>query len=287
MTALSSATTLSKDESANRGVIHVRELAGWGFDEYTYRPLRPDTKTAEASCFRAHNRKFEQTDVLLNEETAAVRRALAAHAERPDLLVEMKGLKWSLGVVDLRSLIAFQRRLFFNPEFFCPPVPTARDWPALIALAFAQPAAVACNVVHDPDSRTLTLRSTNPNLQLRVMDDAAAPVSVHSGSPFFEVARYRGRWFLRDGYHRAYNLLRAGVFEMPAVIIETKTIEELGAVQPWFFSEEILMSQTPPLVTDFLNEDLVLEYNRPALIKTLRITMEETLAPATDTGDQS
>ena len=32
----------------------------------------------------------------------------------PDLHAEMMGLDWSLGVVDLRRLLAFQRRLSFN-----------------------------------------------------------------------------------------------------------------------------------------------------------------------------
>jgi len=73
---------------------------------------------------------------------------------------------------------------------------------------------------------------------------------------------------------------------VPAVIVRANTIEELGPTKPWFFSEELLFSETPPLVLDFLNDELVLEYNRPALIKTLRITMEETLSPATS-GDQS
>jgi hypothetical protein len=96
----------------------------------------------------------------------------------------------------------------------------------------------------------------------------------------------RGRWFLRDGYHRAYSLLQAGVYEVPAIIVQARTIEELGATHPWFFPEEILFSETPPRVCDFLDDDLVFEYNRPPLIKTLRITMEETLAPEDISGER-
>jgi hypothetical protein len=36
---------------------------------------------------------------------------------------------------------------------------------------------------------------------------------------------------------------------------------------------------SPPRVTDFLDDALILEYDRPPLIKTLRVTMEETLSP--------
>jgi hypothetical protein len=95
------------------------------------------------------------------------------------------------------------------------------------------------------------------------------------------VAQYHDRWFLRDGYHRAYDLLQANIFRVPAVIVYATTLEELGATRPWFFNEETLFSATPPRVIDFLNDALTLEYNRPLLIKTVSVTIEESLAPLT------
>jgi hypothetical protein len=140
---------------------------------------------------------------------------------------------------------------------------------------------------NDPASQVLVIRSNNPNLHVRTTGDASSPLRVHTGSPFFEVACFRERWFLRDGYHRAFAFLRAGVFEIPAVIVQAETIEELGAAQPWFFSEEVLFSADPPRVLDFLDDDLILEYDRPPLIKTLQITIGETFASAFPTGEQS
>jgi len=66
---------------------------------------------------------------------------------------------------------------------------------------------------------------------------------------------------------------------MPAVVIRTRTLEELGATEPWFFSEHQLFSDRPPLVTDFLDECLVLRYERTALRKVIRIRLEESLEP--------
>jgi hypothetical protein len=267
--------------------VHVRELAAWGLDVYEFRAGTFDhTKPSQAEHLVAQRASFQQSTVVLTQESAQLRDALLEHATRPDLLDEMTGLTWSLGVVDLRPLLAFQRRLSFNPEFPHPPAPAAKDWTALLDFSFGPAKPVLFDRLQDTAAHTLVLQSTNPNLHLRTMIDAAFPLSVHAGGPFFEVASYRDRWFLRDGYHRAYTLLQAGVFEVPAVIVHANTIEELGPTKPWFFSEEVLFSETPPLVLDFLNDELVLEYNRPALIKTLRITMEETLSPATS-GDQS
>jgi hypothetical protein len=131
----------------------------------------------------------------------------------------MMGLDWSLGVVDLRRLLAFQRRLSFDSTLPAMTVPQQCDWDRLIKIAFASPNPVICDVVHDTDKKTVILQSSNPNVQLRVTQDPAAPVAVYAGSPFFEIAQYAGRWFLRDGYHRAYKLLRAGIFQLPAVIV--------------------------------------------------------------------
>jgi len=271
----------------SQNLVSIRELAGWDLDTYAYRPvaLTPE-KVSRAASIIAQRSAFGQSNVVLASATSELQELFAPQANRPDLLSEMSGLSWSIGVVDLRSLIAFQRRLAFSPGIAQPSIPAAGDWPALAALSFGPPKPVECAVTHDRSTQTLILQSANPNLHFRVTDDPAHPLTVHAGGPFFEVARFRNRWFLRDGYHRAYALLKAQVFEVPAVIVEATTIKQLGANQPWFFSEDILFSNTPPYVADFLNDDLVLTYDRPALIKTLRITMEETLKPATTIGEQ-
>jgi len=268
------------------GKVCVRELAAWGFDDYEYRhdALQPKQES-RASHLIAERRLFQQSDVLLTQETAELHDSLVPQTRRPDLLDEMNGLEWSLGVVDLRHLLAFQRRLFFNPEIASSAVPVARDWPALLALSFGPAKPVEYDLLHDTTAQTLVLRSSNPNLHLRITRDSATPLNINAGSPFFEVACFRSRWFLRDGYHRAYSLLQSSVFEVPAVIVRARTIEELGAAHPWFFPEEVLFSDAPPYISDFLENDLILEYERPTLFKTLRITMEEILAPS-PTGEQ-
>jgi hypothetical protein len=272
----------------NPSRVHVRELAAWGLDVYEYRPDSFELRNV-APPDRNSTRRLPllQSNVLLGKDLPVLRDAFLAQAERPDLLAEMTGLTWSLGVVDLRPLVAFQRRLFFSSEMYLPPIPAAKDWPSLLALTFAAAQPVKYDVSHEPASQVLLLRSNNPNLHVRISGDVISPLRIHAGSPFFEVACFRDRWFLRDGYHRAFALLRAGVFEIPAVIVQAKTIEELGATKPWFFSEEVLFSADPPRLLDFLDVNLILEYDRPPLIKTLRITMDETFTSAFPTGEQS
>ena len=264
--------------------IRIRELAGWDLDDYEYRPDSFDyCKQSHARRLIAQRLPFQRASAFLEMETAALHDSLAIQASRPDLHAEMAGLDWSLGVVDLRLLLAFQRRLACNPSLPDVLVPAADNWSALMALSFGPAKPVVCDLIRE--EAVVVLRSGNPNLHFRISTDASSPVTVHAGSPFFEVARYRSRWFLRDGYHRAYTLLRAGIFQLPAVIVQVRTFEELGATRPWFFPEEILLSSSPPCVTDFLDDALIFEYDRPPLIKTLRVTMEETVAPVDPTGE--
>jgi hypothetical protein len=269
--------------------IQTIELIAWDLDLYS---CRPDPR-AHASSARAALTKrlpYQPASAVCEAETQALHNCLLPHHSRPELHEEMQGLDFSLAVVDLRHLVAFQRRLSFNPALAPPNVPQQSDWPSLIHLAFPPLHPVSCDLIHDPQTSTFTLQTTNPNLHLRVTQNSSSPLNLHAGSPFFEVAEYAGRWFLRDGYHRAYALLQAGIFLLPAVVIRARTLGELGATQPQFFPESILLSHHPPRLTDFLDPTLTLPYQRPPTVKTLRITIEETYAPAPLTctpGDNS
>lgn len=252
----------------------VRELAGWGLDEDEYRPAMYRGNPEEARALVVRRTPFEDRSALVEWSDSRLGARLKEQTSRGDLCREMTGLDWFLGVVDLRFLLAFQRRLVFDPEERQLPVPENNDWDGLMDLCFGETKPVVCDAVRTNSS--VLLRSANPNLQFRVKDDSSNPVAIHSGSPFLEIGEYSGRWFLRDGYHRAFRCLRASVFHLPALIVRARTLEELGAARPWFFLEKTLFSTRPPRVPDFLDDELVIQYERSPLIKTLRLTFEET-----------
>lgn len=254
--------------------VRVRELAAWGLDRDEYRPASYRGHPDSACALVAGRAPFEARSALLEAHDCGLRERFAAQELRADLCAEMAGLDWSLGVVDLRLLLAFQRRIVSDAEAREPLMPAADDWDQLMDMCLAKPKPVVCDAARRDAS--VVLRSLNPNFHFRITDDSFWPIEIHSGSPFFEVAQYNGRWFLRDGYHRAYRCLRRGIYHLPAVVVRARTIEELGAVHPWFFPEEALFSDAPPRVIDFLEDALVIEYHRSPLIKTLRITVEET-----------
>jgi hypothetical protein len=276
--------------------VAIRELAAWDFDMYPWRDQFIDASTLDQRAAVAARRLEREApgagpfgiDALLAEETHFHKAVLEEQRLRPALLAEMRGLDWSLGAVDLRRLIAFQRRLVLDRE--APPVhiPKQEDWPALCSLAFeGRRSLTHCVHAFDPgvNDYAIQLHSTNPDLRISLAESVSGgtlPLILTGGSPFFEVAEFRDRWFLRDGYHRAYRMLRSGVTKGFAVIVHARTLEEMGAVEPFFFGEEILFSARPPRVIDFLEEDLVLNYERPRMRKTISVRIEESLEPVTD-----
>ncbi|HWZ51030.1 MAG TPA: hypothetical protein VNW54_06165 [Granulicella sp.] len=269
--------------------VNIRELGGWDLDAYAWRDraISRESLEEQVACSKQLVRcraPFGAGDAaLLSAGALQYEEWLRPQRMRAELQEEMKGLDWSLGVVDLRRLIAFQRRLVLDPELPPPPVPQQDDWQALCELAFEGRRSLAHRVwsskMHG-DGLELRLESPNPDLRITVSGQFtgdALPLRLTGGSPFFEVAEYRGRWLLRDGYHRAFQMLRAGVYMAFAVIVRARTMEEVGAVDPWFFREATLFSSRPPMVTDFLNDDLVLTYTRPRLRKMISVRIEESL----------
>ncbi len=257
--------------------IRTVELIGWTLDEFPPRPA--PLPAAAARALVAARAPYRPRDPRASQATRQLREALERHRGRTDLQHELHGLDWTLGVVDLRCLLSVQRRLSFRSGWAAPRIPAPDDWPALLALAFPQPVAPGCAIEQDTEAGSLTLTSENPNLQVRLTGDPAAPLAVHTGGPFVEVAAYRGRWFLRDGYHRAALLLGARLGCVPAVILQARSLKELGAGAPWFFPESVLFGPRPPQVTDFLDPALTAQYLRPATQTAIRITIETTLTP--------
>jgi hypothetical protein len=92
--------------------------------------------------------------------------------------------------------------------------------------------------------------------------DLALPLHPISKSPYMEVASYCGRWLLRDGYHRSFQLLNQGVHLIPCVVVYAESLAQMGAMGTRFFSQEVLFSEQPPMVTDFLDDQTTVLYSR-------------------------
>jgi len=227
--------------------LDIRELAAWGFDHPVDRGSLGEERLRNVAC-RAQSRLamrmiYPEDSPISIEETRGFANALATRKDTVASSKEFDGLSWELAVVDLRKLIAFQRRIGFA---HCGSLPVQRE------------------------------------TDLRQLIDLALPLHSISKSPYMEVASYRGRWFLRDGYHRASQLLNANVYLIPCVLVYAESLVQMGAVGRQFFAQEILFSEHPPMVTDFHDEELTVRYCRESPEQAMPFTIQQLHQPLAD-----
>jgi hypothetical protein len=116
---------------------------------------------------------------------------------------------------------------------------------------------------------TKTYTITSPNLNLAVISNFDAPgnqapqasqlgfgFTVGVPPSFIEVARFQGRYLLRDGHHRAFGLLSRGITRVPAYVRDVSTAEELAPAG--MLPRSAWLGDRPPLLRDY-HDDLVAE----------------------------
>jgi hypothetical protein len=80
--------------------------------------------------------------------------------------------------------------------------------------------------------------------------------SVGVPPSFIEVARFQGRYLLRDGHHRAFGLLSRGITRVPAYVRDFATASELAPAEA--LPRSAWLGDRPPLLRDY-HDDLVAE----------------------------
>jgi hypothetical protein len=268
--------------------LQIRELAAWGFDPRTdhasiaYEELQDRARKARRRLELRETYRVESPISIVESQSLAGE--LAHRVEAIAASGEFDGLAWQLAVVDLRKLIAFQRQIRFADDG-CFQIEPKTTWQHLLDLALPvarpQPRYTFSSA---PDGRSISIRSLCPSLTIQFADQIKSSLDsvqlvARTGSPYFEVASYRGRWFLRDGYHRSFLLLKQGICHVPAVVVRAETLTELGAVGQKFFTEEVLFSHRPPMVTDFLDEEMVACFLGPCQEKVTQISIQELWEP--------
>jgi len=280
-----------------------RALIGWLSEQEALQmllgrtPLPPDDvsllKQAAESCRTAvvSRPRFQVTEPIRKVDNDR----LIALADRQDLRAHFHGFDWKPAVVDLTQVLSFQKLInaegleervreiegFGIERLLELCIPTQQPLPLLGAFA-------------DADGKGFTISSLNPNLRIAAAQLGEALVNpapdlppvkaqavtllITMGTSYVQVARYRDRYFLRDGYHRAAALLRRSITTVPCVLIEAHSFEQLGC-PPGSFSYEVLFGERPPYLVDFWNEDTSRDIVQLATRKVIRIRGEEFVVP--------
>jgi hypothetical protein len=146
----------------------------------------------------------------------------------------------------------------------------------------------------DADERAFVVSALNPNLRIagstvQPMDVSSGPeippvrmqaitFFVHIGPSYVQVVEYKGRYFVRDGYHRVANLLHAGVTVIPCILITAQTFGEVCPPGS-FVSYEVLYGDRPPMVSDFWDANAARDVEQVAVRKVIRVRADEFVVP--------
>jgi len=236
-------------------------------------------------------RPYRQSTPVLSKLQGKLKQRAEEFRQRPDVIADLDGQDWTVGMVDLRNLLSFHRVVDEDALQRAQRV-VSEDPDSLFSFCLPRPGLDArVSGAIDKVNRTVTLTSRNCNFRIGSplivdLEVSASPgqpprkekhigFTVGFGAPFVQVVECNGRWLLRDGYHRCYGLLKRSICKIPCVFTKVRDFAETGAAAPGFFPYEILFGDRPPFLTDFLDDSVSETTKRAAQQKVVRIAASE------------
>lgn len=211
--------------------------------------------------------------------------------ERADVKQAMQGLDWQLRMIDLSTVLAFQKQIMLEQIESRVATQTQEDLDGLFSLAFPDEKNEDLTAAMDYSAKSTTFTSLNPNLNIAFQGAADVVISQVAGQPpramkmfgfivsirpsFIQAVEYHGRLFIRDGYHRCVGLLQGGITRVPAILVQARTFQQLGCNGPGFLREEVLLGERPAFLKDLLDDTVAATVQQVVTRKVVRIRAEE------------
>jgi hypothetical protein len=187
---------------------------------------------------------------------------------------------WSVELVDLTRVCAFQPLVFSDQAEERVQNVNAHDLASIASVTLPVLTDTQMPIQFDNVHQSWLVSSGNPNLRIVgavgpfVQMPGAPPVlgfAVAVTPSFLQVGRHRGRHYLRDGYHRAYGLLRRGITVVPAFVRDITAFEELVPDPRMMLPQDSYQGQRPPLLVDYLDDEVCASVRVPAMHKMIVI----------------
>jgi hypothetical protein len=239
-------------------IVAGRALVAWMEEADRQRLDRGDATAAypDYGAALSERPELDQAGVLAALPGDLAEHAAAVRASEGAARMLREGWEISL-ITDLRRVAAAQSYVTCEASPGDAPVPAAGDRLAVarLALPLAGPAPTIVQQLSEPD-QTWTISSPNPNLRISGAFGGEVSPGVHGfGFLFSEMPSYLsvadvdGRLVLRDGYHRAYRLIAAGIVQVPAFVRRLHRGEPL--LRGGVLSESTYLSPRAPTLADF------------------------------------
>jgi hypothetical protein len=180
---------------------------------------------------------------------------------------------WQPALVDLSRLCATQPYIYTDEAVDRSLGVSVDDVVALAKVTLPVSGSASVRATFDSRKQAFVFSSPNPNL--RVADRFEQPIEpgvagygfvVRIIPSYLLVATVKGRYILRDGYHRAYGLLKRGLNVVPALVRDFETVEQLS-IPGGMLPHHAFLGDRPPRLCDYLDDTVAADVELPATEK--------------------
>jgi hypothetical protein len=213
-------------------------------------------------------------DGIVDEENPAIGQIVDRLRSQPNT-APFWNEGWSVAVVDLARVCSLQQSVASQQAEERVHAVDPEDVVSIANVTLPPPSEDVIPMQYDEQRNAWIITAPNPNLRITGAGNAATDQGPLCGfsfgilPSFLQVARHHGRFVLRDGYHRAYGLLARGITHAPAFVRDFG-VGDLGA-SLGLFTTDVYLSDRPPLLEDFRNDDVAADVEVPAVQKMIVI----------------
>jgi hypothetical protein len=302
-------TTLATDETAALPVPHpqdcnqfvptarrARALIGWMAPEeaalalvgrMTNNPAAPTVHQRAKEARDAVDRRapgVDQVEAIMPAPASLDPHIAAVAATQGG--AAMLNEKWQICLADLRRICAFQPYVHSEYSEERTAALDAADYAAIAAVTLPLEGREPLSMSVDAVRQQFMCGSRNPNL--KIVGHFSQPIqqgiigvgfAISVLPSFMSIAKFQGRYFLHDGYHRAYGLLRRNIYIVPVFMREFGTTEQMN-IPPGMLPQGAYFGDRPPLLPDYLNDRVAADVTVPTVQKLIVVQGLE-LAPLT------
>jgi hypothetical protein len=270
-------------ESSEAPTRSARVLLGWMPANAAVAPCagqrreelaRPEfaQRAEQARRAAAMRRRTVGADGVVIEPPPALQAYQPTLLEKQPRLVRYfeRGLR--LALVDLRRVCALQSGVFTDldvPDF------DLEDVAAFCAFTLRPPPEQALPLQYDSARKAWSILTSDRNVRIvrqfrTELEGGALGVGfeIRQFGSALQVLHYRDRFVLVDGYHRAVALLARGISVAPALVGAIDSPEELADLAVGI-GLEVVLGNGPPLLPDFLDDEVAAEVKLPAVTRLL------------------
>jgi hypothetical protein len=232
-----------------RGEFLLANQAGAGLPD-TQRARVHEARDAVAS----RQAGIDQADLV-----SALPAELADHVTRLEMTPAGATIRtegWNIAMVDLDRVVAFQPHVFTDTATERVVGLDPDDLGSIAELTLPVNYTAPFSFHYDELKQAYIITSPDPNL--KVIGNIGGPqpdgvlgfgFKIGIAPPFMQVARFQGRYLLRDGYHRSFGLLSRGITRVPALVRDFDTTENLAPAG--MLPQSVWLGDRPPLLRDY------------------------------------